>query len=58
MTYGVPAYNRSDNGSEFIAVKVQACLKENQIKTIYIDPASSWQKATSKASTAAFAMSV
>ena len=40
MQYGIPAYIRSDNGSEFIAGKVQQWLKEHQIKTIYIDPGS------------------
>lgn len=33
----------SDNGSEFIAQKVQAWLKNNNIKTIYINPGSPWQ---------------
>ena len=33
----------SDNGSEFISYKVQAWLKNNKIKTIYIDPGSPWQ---------------
>ncbi|MBN59742.1 MAG: hypothetical protein CME20_00110 [Gemmatimonadetes bacterium] len=43
IQYGVPGYIRSDNGSEFIAHKVQACLKDYHIKTIYIDPGSPWQ---------------
>jgi len=34
---------RSDNGSEFIAKIVQRWLKENRIKTIYIEPGSPWQ---------------
>ncbi len=34
---GAPEYLRSDNGSEFIAKIVQRWLKENQIKTIYIE---------------------
>ena len=38
--YGIPAYIRSDNGSEFIAKQVQTWLKDNRIKTIYIDPGS------------------
>lgn len=42
-THGAPAYLRSDNGSEFIARMVQQWLKENQIKTIYIEPGSPWQ---------------
>ena len=36
-TYGIPRYIRSDNGSEFIAQKIQTWLRENQIKTLYID---------------------
>lgn len=41
--HGAPEYLRSDNGSEFIAREVQRWLAENQIKTIYIEPASPWQ---------------
>ena len=41
--HGAPEYLRSDNGSEFIAKIVQQWLKEQQIKTIYIDPGSPWQ---------------
>ena len=41
--YGIPRYIRSDNGSEFIAQKIQTWLSENQIKTRYIDPGSPWQ---------------
>lgn len=41
--HGAPEYLRSDNGSEFIAKEVQRWLADNQIKTIYIDPASPWQ---------------
>jgi len=41
--YGPPDYIRSDNGSEFIAQKVQQWLKKNRIKTIYIDPGRPWQ---------------
>ncbi len=41
--YGAPEYLRSDNGSEFIAREVQRWLKENRIKTIYIEPGSPWQ---------------
>ena len=42
-TYGIPRYIRSDNGSEFIAPKIQTWRRENQIKTLYIDPGSPWQ---------------
>lgn len=41
--HGAPEYLRSDNGSEFIAKIVQRWLKENGVKTIYIEPASPWQ---------------
>ena len=41
--HGVPEYLRSDNGPEFIAQAVQRWLRDNQIKTIYIDPGSPWQ---------------
>ena len=41
--HGAPEHLRSDNGSEFIAKIVQRWLKENQIKTIYIEPGSPWQ---------------
>ena len=40
---GIRRYIRSDNGSEFIAQKIQTWLSENQIKTRYIDPDSPWQ---------------
>ena len=43
MTSGIPAHIRSDNGPEFIAQKVQKWLKDNEIKTFYIDPGSPWQ---------------
>jgi len=43
MTYGIPENIRSDNGSEFIAQKIQEWLKKSQIKTLYIDPGSPWQ---------------
>jgi transposase InsO family protein len=33
-TYGIPRYIRSDNGSEFIAQKIETWLRENQIKTL------------------------
>ena len=43
IQFGVPGHIRSDNGPEFIAAKVQQWLRDNQIKTIYIDPGSPWQ---------------
>jgi len=41
--HGAPAYLRSDNGPEFIATLVQQWLKENGVKTLYIEPGSPWQ---------------
>ena len=41
--HGAPEHLRSDNGSEFIARIVQQWLREQQIKTIYIEPGSPWQ---------------
>ena len=43
VEYGVPGYIRSDNGPEFIAARIQQWLRDNHIKTIYIDPGSPWQ---------------
>ena len=43
MAYGLPEHIRSDNGTEFIAGKIQRWLHENQIKTLYIEPGSPWQ---------------
>jgi transposase InsO family protein len=41
--HGAPEFIRSDNGSEFIAHELQAWLAAEQIRTIYIEPASPWQ---------------
>ena len=41
--HGMPEYIRSDNGPEFIARVIQRWLKENGIKTIYIEPGGPWQ---------------
>ena len=41
-SYGID-HIRSDNGTEFIAQKIQQWLQENQIKTLCIDPGSPWQ---------------
>ena len=43
MPYGIPEHIRSDNGTEFIAGKIQRWLRENQIKTLYIEPGRPWQ---------------
>ena len=41
--HGAPEFIRSDNGAEFIATALQQWLATEQIKTIYIEPASPWQ---------------
>ena len=43
MVYGIPEHIRSDNGPEFIAGIIQRWLRENQIKSLYIEPGSPWQ---------------
>ncbi len=43
LNEGLPDYIRSDNGSEFIAGKVQKWLKELDVKTAYITPGSPWE---------------
>jgi transposase InsO family protein len=43
MQYGIPQHIRRDNGTEFIPGKIQRWLRENQIKTLYIEPNSPWQ---------------
>jgi putative transposase len=42
-THGAPAYLRSDNGPEFVAIAVQPWLAQRQIGTLYIDPGCPWQ---------------
>jgi putative transposase len=41
--HGAPEYLRSDNGSEFVALALQAWLAQRQITTLYIDPGCPWQ---------------
>jgi putative transposase len=41
--HGAPTYLRSDNGSEFVALVVQAWLAQRQIETLYIDPGCPWR---------------
>ena len=41
--HDAPAYLRSDNGPEFVAVAVQVWLAQRQIGTLYIDPGCPWQ---------------
>jgi len=41
--HGAPECIRSDNGPEFIAKAIQRWLKDNGIKTLYIDPGCPWR---------------
>lgn len=41
-----PEYLRSDNGSAFVALAVQAWLAQRQITTLYSDPGCPWQNGT------------
>ncbi len=43
ITKGIPAYIRSDNGSEFIAKTVREWLGKLKVKTAYIEPGSPWE---------------
>lgn len=43
VQHGAPAYLRSDNGAEFVALAVQAWLARRQVRTLYIDPGCPWQ---------------
>ena len=40
---GVPAYLRSDNGSEFTACAVREWLARVGVRTLYIEPGSPWE---------------
>jgi putative transposase len=42
-TNGAPAYLRSDNGAEFVALALRAWLGRQQVQTLYIDPGCPWQ---------------
>jgi len=41
--HGAPGFIRSDNGPEFIGRTLNEWLKEQEIKTLYIDPGCPWQ---------------
>jgi putative transposase len=41
--HGPPAYLRSDNGPEFVALAVRGWLHQQQVQTLYIDPGCPWQ---------------
>jgi putative transposase len=42
---GAPEHLRSDNGPEFVAVRVKEWLKVKGIHTLYIEPGSPWENA-------------
>jgi putative transposase len=43
VRHSAPAYLRSDNGTEFVALAVQGWLAHRQVRTLYIDPGCPWQ---------------
>jgi len=43
LSKGLPAYIRSDNGSEFISSSLRAWLLRCGISTLYIEPGSPWE---------------
>lgn len=43
LIQGIPAYIRSDNGSEFTAHTLQAWLKALNVNTAFIEPGSPWE---------------
>ena len=42
-TWGAPAFIRSDNGSEFIARRIQDWCAIAKVQTLYIEPGNPWQ---------------
>jgi len=40
---GTPQYIRSDNGSEFIAIRLRWWLRRHKIGTLFIEPGSPWE---------------
>ncbi len=45
--WGEPGYIRSDNGPEFIAEALKEWLAISGVKTLYIEPGSPWENASS-----------
>jgi putative transposase len=43
LAHGAPAFIRSDNGPEFVALALRGWLARQQVTTIYIDPGCPWQ---------------
>ena len=54
-TRGVPAYLRSDNGSEFANRLIRTWLSELGTQTLFIEPGSPWENGLSKAAMASYA---
>ena len=55
-TYGIPEHIRSDNGTEFIAQKIDARMRDNRIETPYTDdPGIPWQNGYKRAFKVVFA---
>jgi transposase InsO family protein len=40
---GIPVHIRSDNGSEFTAIRVKRWLEKFQVRPLYIEPGSPWE---------------
>lgn len=43
LIHGPPAFIRSDNGPEFIAIELKKWLSDVGVKTLYIEPGSPWE---------------
>lgn len=43
LIHGPPAFIRSDNGPEFIAIELRKWLSDVGVKTLYIEPGSPWE---------------
>lgn len=56
VLHGLPDYIRSDNGSEFTADLVKTWLDKLKVKTLFIEPGSPWENATTNHSTANYFM--
>ncbi len=48
VVHGTPAFIRSDNGPEFVAIALHGWLAHQQVTTIYIDPGGPWQNGYGK----------
>ena len=43
LSHGIPTHIRSDNGPEFIAIKLRQWLKHLNVAPLYIEPGSPWE---------------